>query len=214
MKLLCPAFLCALLVSAALVNSQTVFAGQARDNNTAGGLQARVSLKHRVIIPEIIYFRVGSAGFGDVDKVKFDVTPGGLGSGNNQSYSGTGVPIGDGTVLNATSNGVLTVYLYANVGTINISYAVSNPLGLSDGSGNYIPYSEIDVQSSSPGLPTPNLDNAGGPPGSANSVNVAGNLYGGLVTQRRATWTYKYLNNNVPPAGTYNGKVRYTAAAP
>jgi len=195
-------------------DTPTALADDSRDNSVAGGLSVRVRLNHRVVIPEIIYFRVGSETFGDIDKVQFNVTPGGLATGNNQPYSSGGVPIGDGTVLNATSNGALVVYLFANIGTVNISYAVSNPLGLSDGSGNFIAFSEIAVQSSSAGLPSPTLDNAGGPPGSANSVNIFGNSFGGLVTQRRAIWTYTYLNNTVPVAGTYNGRVRYTAAAP
>ena len=51
-------------------------AGQDSDNSLAGGLSVSQDLRHRVVIPQIIYFRIGSDTFGDVDKVRFDVNPG------------------------------------------------------------------------------------------------------------------------------------------
>ena len=196
-----------------LVSPGLLSAGQARDNSTAGGLNVSVDLRHRVVIPQILYLRIGSDGFGDVDKLNFDVAPGGAGVGNNQTYSGSlSVPIGDGTPISAT-NGSLPVQIMGNVGSLTLSYDLSDPLGLSDGAGNYVPFDEINVVSADPGsIPAPALSNAG--TGGAVSVSITGNLFGGRVVQRSTTWTYTYRNNQVLRAGTYTGSVRYTLSAP
>ncbi len=193
--------------------SPAIHAGQDSDNNTAGGLNVSQGLRHRVVIPQIIYFRIGSETFGNVDKVRFDVDPG-AGTGNNQSYSGPlAAPIGDGTGITATGPGSLQVEVQSNVGSVNISYDLSDSQGLADGAGNYIPFDEILVVSGDPGgLPTPLLSNAGG--SGAASVPVTGNLYGGRVIRRQTTWTYTYANSTPVRAGTYQGTVRYTVSAP
>ena len=190
-----------------------VNAGQDRDNNTAGGLNVSVDLRHRVIIPQILYFRLGSDTMGDVDLVEFNFTPGGAGIGDNQTYSGaTSVPIGDGTPI-ASSTGTLPVQIMANVGSVTLSYDLSDPLGLADGNGNFIAFDEIAVSSADPGaIPAPTLSNAGA--GGAISVAVTGNLYGGRVIEQSTTWTFTYLNNQIPSAGNYTGQIRYTVAAP
>ncbi len=96
-------------------------AGQDSDNNTAGGLNASQDLRHRVVIPQIIYFRIGSATFSDVDKVEFQVNPG-AGIGNDQSYAGAVPPaLGNGTPIAATGGGALQVEIQSNVGTVNLS---------------------------------------------------------------------------------------------
>jgi hypothetical protein len=33
-------------------------------------------------------------------------------------------------------------------------------------------------------------------------------------TWNESCWTFSYLNNTVPPAGTFTGRVRYTLSAP
>lgn len=197
-----------------LLVATSLEAGQARDNSTAGGLNVAVDLRHRVVVPQILYFRVGSSAIGSIDEVSFDVNPAGVGVGNQQSYSGSAVaPIGDGTPMAATANGVLPVSIMANVGTLTLSYDVSDTLGLSDGLGSYIPFDEILVVSDDPaGLPSPVLANAGG--GGANSVSIVGNLFSGRVTERDSNWTFSYANSQVPKAGKYRGSVRYTLAAP
>ena len=67
-----------------LVSPGLLSAGQARDNSTAGGLNVSVDLRHRVVIPQILYLRIGSDGFGEVDKLNFDVAPGGAGVGERK----------------------------------------------------------------------------------------------------------------------------------
>lgn len=190
------------------------WAGQRSDNNTAGGISAAVDLRHRVVIPQIIYFRIGSDTPNVIEKLNFNVNAGAAGTGNNQSYSGvTPPPVGDGSSISADGGGVLRVSIYANVGSVNLSYDLSDPLGLSDGAGNHIPFDEIEVQSADPsGLPAPPLANAGA--GGAISTPITGNLMGGRVTRRDSTWTFSYANNQIVSAGTYNGRVRYTVSAP
>lgn len=199
--------------AALIVCAQMAIAGQDRDNNVAGGLNVSVDLRHRVEIPQIMYFRVGSDGLGVVDKVQFDARPS-VGNANNQTYSGPTTPaLGDGTSIAATSNGTLPVVIMANVGTMTLSYQLSDPLGLTDGAGRYIPFDEISVISADPGgLPAPALSNAGA--GGAISVSITGNSFGGRVTQRQTDWTYSYDNTQTPVAGTYNGSIQYTLSAP
>ena len=201
----------ATIVAAPFIGSH---AEQNRDTSTAGGLITDVRLNHRVVIPQIIYFRLGAEAPGDIDKITFNVSPGGVGNGNNQTYSTSGaVPIGDGTPVSAGTSGTLPVVIAANVGTLNLSYDLSDPQGLQSAAGNYIPFDEITVVSADPGgLPTPALANAGS--GGAISVPITGNLFAGRVIQRRTTWTYTYDNNQAVAAGTYSGRVRYTLSAP
>jgi len=193
-------------------SSAAVLAGQSKDNNTAGGLAVSVDMRHRVEVPQILYFRIGSATVGSVDTVVFDVSP--AGTGNNQTYSGAlSAPLGSGTPIAATSNGSLYVQVLANVGSLTLNYDLSDPLGLSDGGGNYIPFDEVSVTSADPGgLPSPALSNAGA--GGAISVAINGNFHAGRVVRRDTTWTYSYLNQQIPMAGTYNGRVTYTLSAP
>ncbi len=204
------------LVASALTFTplEQLSAGQSTDNNLAGGLNVAVDLRHRIVIPQIIYFRIGSDTPGVIDKLNFNVNAGAPGPGNNQNYAGPVPPaIGNGSSIVADGGGALQVRIYANVGSVNLSYDLSDPQGLSDGAGNYIPFDEIDVQSADPGgLPAPVLANAGA--GGAISVPISGNLMGGRVVRRQTTWTFSYDNNQVVSAGTYDGRVRYTVSAP
>ena len=190
-----------------------LYAGQDRDNNPSGGLEVSIDLRHRVVIPQILYFRLGSDTMGNIDTVTFNVAPGAPGAGNNQSYGGPAtVPLGDGTPITSPT-GTLPVQIMANVGTVNLSYDLSDPLGLTNGNGDYIPFDEISVTSADPGaIPAPALSNSGA--GGAISIPVNGNLYAGRVIQQSTNWTFTYLNNQVYGAGNYSGRVRDTVSAP
>ena len=195
-----------------------VRADQDRDNNPAAGLNVGVQLRHQVVIPRILYFRVGSAVVGEVDKVTFDLNSSfGFASGNNQGYAGGSIPLGDANAVAATSsnNGSLVVDLRSNVGSITLSYEVSSTSGLSDGAGHFIAFDQIETTSSDVNLPPPVLSNTGGASGSSAATStVTGNFFGGRVVKRQATWTYRYKNETVPVAGTYDGRISYTASAP
>lgn len=197
-----------------LAFSNLVFAGQDSDTNTGGGLNVSVDLRHRVIVPQILYFRIGDTAAGVISKLRFNASPNGAGAGNNQSYGvGLPIPFGDGSLISADGGGSLAVQIEANIGDVILSYDLSDPDGLSDGNGNHIPFDEIQVLSAdAAGLPAPVLSNAGA--GGGVSVSIAGNLHGGRVIRRQTQWTYQYKNNEVVTAGTYSGRVRYTVSAP
>ena len=201
--------ICCLAVS---LKVTSVSAAQDRDTNPADGLNVSVDLHHEVEIPQILFFRIGS--IGAVDQVSFNLSQTQTLQPNNSTYNGAALQLGDSSVIDATSNGQLDVYLVANVAPVDISYTVSDPNGLSDGAGNYIPFDQIITESSDAGLPAPILDNAGGPVGSGNAVTILGNYFGGRVTDYLATWTYRYRNDQVPVAGVYAGRITYTASVP
>ncbi|MEM6710431.1 MAG: hypothetical protein AAF648_16765, partial [Pseudomonadota bacterium] len=151
--------------------------------------------------------------FGDRTEVRFDVPPTAA-AGNNQTYSGVPVPpLGSGDPVPASSNGVLPVEVIGNVGTLTLTYELSNAAGLQDGAGNSIPFDDFNLDSTDPvGLPAPPLATGGG--GGAVSVAVPGNLFSGRVVRRSADWSIEYANSRVLRAGTYTGSVQYTISAP
>ncbi len=204
-----------LWATAELAGPKAALADQDIDDNPAGGLQVEAHLRHRVVIPAILYFRVGSPTFGAIDRVTFDVRAGaGLPTGNNTTKADSSMPLGSSIPVDATGNGDLVVDIRSNIGTVNISYSVSDPSGLVGGNGSYLPFDQIETIASDPALPAPALSNTGAAPGSAGSVDVAGNLYGGRVVDRQGVWSYRYRNQTTPLAGTYDGRVTYTASAP
>ncbi len=187
-------------------------AAQDRDTNPGNGLSVSVDLHHEVEIPQILFFRIG--GIGAVEQVDFDLSQAQSLQANNSSYDGSPLALGDGNVIDASSNGQLSVYLVSNVAPVDISYTVSDSNGLGDGAGNYIGFDQIITESSDAGLSAPILDNAGAAVGSANAVTVTGNHFSGRVADYNATWTYRYRNDQIPVAGTYAGRVTYTASVP
>lgn len=189
-------------------------AEQDRVTNGASPLVVDVSLRHRVNIPQILYFRVGSPIFNSIDEVIIDVNMApGVTVGNNATYNGIN-PLGSSTPIAATTNGILQVDLRGNIGTVSITYEVSDILGLVSIAGDHIPFEQITTVSSNSNLPAPVLNNNGGAGGLATSVDVFGNNFGGKVVNLQAMWTYSYKNSILPVAGIYKGRVTYTASTP
>lgn len=189
----------------------SLFAMQDRDDNPFGGLQVSVQLGHRVVIPQILFFRVGSSV--SVERVTFDLSDQ-QAIGNSSYNSSSSLVLGNGNAIPAQSNGTLNVFLSSNVTPVEISYTVSNTNGLSDGNGNFIAFDEIQTTSNLAQLPPPVLSNTGGGAGSANAVTINGNNFGGLVADYQAQWTFEYRNSSLPIAGTYTGRITYTVSAP
>ncbi len=189
----------------------SLFAMQDRDNNPFGGLFVSVQLGHRVVIPQILFFRIG--GSVSVDRVTFDLSDQQT-IGDSSYNGGSSLVLGNGSTISAQSNGNLNVYLSSNVTPVEISYTVSNTNGLSDGNGNFIAFDEIQTTSNLAQLPPPVLSNTGGGAGSANAVTINGNNFGGLVADYQAQWTFEYRNSSLPIAGTYTGRITYTVSAP
>jgi hypothetical protein len=84
------------------------------------------------------------------------------------------------------------------------------PAALTDAAGDTISFSKIAWTSSGNG------DSGGEPfPSGAfvsGGVQNVGSMSGN--TWNESCWTFSYLNNTVPPAGTFTGMVRYTLSAP
>ena len=84
------------------------------------------------------------------------------------------------------------------------------PAALTDATGDTIPFSKIRWASSGNG-------DAGAEPFPAGTfVNGGVQNVGSMSsnTWNESCWTFSYLNNTVPPAGTFTGVVRYTLSAP
>lgn len=158
-------------------------------------LSANARLNLSVVIPNYLYFQVGTAGTGNVDTITFSPTSAEVGNGN--PIAGAGGDAGGGGA---------NVSVRSNAGQISISEN-------NNGSGNglvsatsNISLSEITVVTDDATLPTPTLSDSGG-----TAVNVT--LSGGNVTNRQAVWTYSYDNTTTPEAGTYDVEITYTAAS-
>jgi hypothetical protein len=84
------------------------------------------------------------------------------------------------------------------------------PAALTNATGNTIPFSKIKWTSSGNG------DSGAEPFPAGTFVNGSVQNVGSMSsnTWNESCWTFSYLNNTVPPAGTFTGVVRYTLSAP
>lgn len=158
------------------------------DSGATPTADARVDFE--INIPRFIRFQVGSAG-ATIDEVVFDVAA---------------ANVGDDSDVTATSNGTLAVSLLGNVGTISLDATTTG--ALSDGVDT-IPWSEILTSSSNAALDVPAIPNTG--TGTAESITAN---VGTRVVNRTADWTFEYDNSAVYGAGTYTGRVTFTASNP
>jgi hypothetical protein len=178
-----------------------------------GTLTATAHLDFQVIIPQVLYLRVGTGSTyttgaltanTTVDKVAF--APAGGSVGNGTAVAGTG---GDLT------NGVETAAVIGNGGTITLNATASGALG--DGAGDTIAFTQIlttaSTNTTATVLPAPVLSNGV-------STNVTLTPASGKVINQDAKWTFTYANTVTPTAGTYGGvntnnsRVVYTAVMP
>ena len=84
------------------------------------------------------------------------------------------------------------------------------PAALTNAVGGTIPFSKITWTSSG------NADTGAEPFPAGTFVNGSVQNVGSMSsnTWNESCWTFSYLNNTVPPAGTFTGVVRYTLSAP
>lgn len=156
---------------------------------------AAASVDFRVVIPQVLYFRLGSAA--TIDELTFTTTTANVGTAVAIAPTG-------GDVANGVS-----VEVRSNRGQVTLTPTNNVPLGLTNGTpaDGYIDLATITVSTSSANIPAPTLSNAGG----TTSQPV---LNGGKVTQRTANWTFSYANATLPSAGDYTGRVTFTATTP
>jgi hypothetical protein len=139
--------------------------------------------------------------------------------------------VGNGTAQSMTTNSsaansFLDGYLFCNVPgqlyiggfyrttgptTAAAQVVATVPAALTDATGGTIPFSKITWTS------------GGNGPGNATEPFPAGTFVNGGTqnvgsmasnTWNESCWTYSYLNNTVPAAGTFSGRVLYTLSAP
>lgn len=176
----------------------------------AGALTAQANLDFTITIPKFVYVRIGT-GTSMADNTNID----------NLVYNVPAANVGDSSVISATSGGDIaagqvTARVIGNNGTI--AFSASTAGALSNGSGDSIPWTQIDVSAATITagslLAHPALVNGAGTP-----TNLTPNI-GTKVTNLDARWTFTYKNNSIVPAGTYggtvakNGRVTYSAAMP
>ena len=184
-------------IAAAVVATSGLFAGNAMADSTlttAAPWEAAARLDFRIVIPSVLYFRVGNAA--SVTELTFSPTTANVGTG--AVISPTGGDAGPGTGVN--------VELRANRGAVTITATNNVPLGLTTGTAadGYIDLSTISTVSNNADLDAPALSNGGG-------TTSTPTLSTNKTTQRSAVWTYTYSNSSLPSAGSYTGRVTYTA---
>ena len=160
---------------------------------------AAAALDFRVVIPSVLYFRVGNAAAGSVNELTFTTTTANVGTA--VAINPTGGDAGAGAGVN--------VEIRANRGQVTITATNNVPSGLTTGvvADGYIDLTTISTNSNNVDLPAPALTNAGG-------TTSAPTLTTNKTTQRTAIWTYQYSNVSLPSAGDYTGRVTYTATTP
>lgn len=130
-----------------------------------------------------------------------------MSSDSSQSVS----RLGDGNVTCPTpaSQVMVGAGFRRNSGNASATLTVVSPANLINASGDTIPIDQISWTVSAPGSPVPNVI-AGGTfnGGSLLLATVPGNTY------YENCHTFSYANSAVRAAGTYNGRVTYTLAAP
>ena len=172
----------------------------------AGALTATARLDFLVVIPKILYLRVGTgsplATNATVNQLTFTVPAANV--GDSTAIASTGGDLSAGAAV--------TARVIANSGTVTLTTQTPNQLLRATGT-ELISYSQIALAvttlTTATALTPPAMtDNATTTTTIAPTANVV-NLDG--------TWTFTYLNPTVPAAGTYGGaanqgRVTYTAS--
>jgi hypothetical protein len=175
------------------------FAAQAESNIASapsGAISATARLTFNVVIPRVIYLRVGTGTDftpnNTFDSVTFTALTGNIGTGTAIA----GVPSA------ASVPGSVGVRVLSTGGAVNLSAAGSGT-GMTAAGLDVIPWARISGATSNAALPNPTIGAA--------AVSLAAT--NGVVAQS-ANWNFNYANTDTLAAGTYTGVVTYTAALP
>ena len=96
-----------------------------------------------------------------------------------------------------------------NSGNASATLTVTSPANLTNASGDTIPFNQISWTVSAPQSPVPNVIAAGTfNGGTLTLATIPGNTY------YENCHSFSFANSAVRAAGTYNGRVTYTLAAP
>lgn len=193
-----------------LSTAAPVFANSTYVTGSATPLVATANLDFTIVVPRMLFLRVGTAGANYTTTTTID----------NLVFTLPGVNNGDGTVIAGVGGdlaaGSVTARLIGNAGPI--SFTSSTVGALSNGNGDTISYAQIAtstaVLTSATALPHPTLAD-----GAVTTLSITP-AAGTKVVNRDAKWTFTYLNQNVVAAGTFggvnvqNGRATYTASMP
>lgn len=173
------------LVIASLITAVATlpqFAAADSDLSFGGtGTTAQASLDFRIVIPDFVFFQVGSAG-NTVDRIDYDLGTTEPGTGTFNATGGT-TPV----------DGQVNVTLITNAADVSIAATGGDLLG--GVTGATIPFDDITA-SATGAIDVPDF---GG------TVNVTPGSFS--LTD---TWSYTYDNSTVYDADTYTGQVTYT----
>ena len=179
----------------------------------AGALTARARVDFRLIIPKILYLRVGTGS-------AYPTTLSNVGTVNLVAFNTPAATVGNGTAVSGSggdlTGGVQTAAIISNSGNVTLNATATGALG--DGVGDSIPYTQISTAASALTvgytlLPAPALNNG-------TSANVVLTAPATKVIRADARWAFSYLNSTMPASGSYggvninNGRVLYTATMP
>jgi hypothetical protein len=167
--------------------------------NTTGG-NAVARLDFRVVIPRVLFLGVGAgaatplANDTNINEVAFD-------------YTSNPLAVGTGTtgVAGSVTGNVVPVYVFGNNGQITITSTNSGNLVNGATPADTIAFSEITATSNNTSLPVAAAS------GGTSSPALNGSS---KITRQSANWTFAFSNTNEVAAGTYTGRVTYTATMP
>jgi hypothetical protein len=203
-------------LAAAAIALPLVASAASTYSSGAGTLTATATVNFQINIPQTLYLRVGTgsaypgtlATVNTTDLITFSPALGTVGNGT--AVAGVGGDIGAGVETAAVlSNGS---------GNVTLTAATA-AAGLTDGNGDFIPFTQItttaSVNTATYTLLNPPVLNA---TGGSSTITLTRNAAG--VVQADAKWTYSYANSVTPAGGTYGGVgvnnslVTYTATMP
>jgi hypothetical protein len=193
------------LVAAAVVATAGTARAESFFVTGAGALSAPTHLDFQIVVPKILYLRVGTgstlATNALIDQLTFTVPAASVGNGT--AIGSTGGDISAGAAV--------TARVIANSGTVTVT--TTTPNMLKDPAGDTISYGQINLVVSAL-LTASQFTPAAMSDGAVTSTTIAPTLN---VVNQDATWTFTYKNQNVVAAGTYGtaanqGRVTYTAS--
>jgi len=178
--------------------------------------------------PLMVYLQVGVGSF--TNNYLTGGQPGNNTAINTVSATVASAAVGNGTAQPMTTDSTATQsywdgYTYCSVpgqlyiggfyrttgaATAAAQVTATVPAALTDAAGDTIPFSRIRWTSSGNG------DSGSEPFPAGAFVNGGVQNVGSMSsnTWNESCWTFSYLNDTVPPAGTFTGVVRYTLSAP
>jgi hypothetical protein len=194
----------------------------------ASGSAAAYTLTLAPASPKTIYLQIGVGSF--TNNYNVGGQPGNNTTVNSVMTTVASTAVGNGTPQAMTTNSTQTQsyldgYTYCSVpgqlyiggfyrtaggATAAAQVTATVPTALTNAAGDTIPFSKIQWTSSGNG-------DTGAEPFPAGTFVSGGVQNVGAMasnTWNESCWTFSYLNNTVPPAGTFTGTVRYTMSTP